>query len=77
MTHLDRVHCAWVPGTFDQVRISAAQRTAQLPVRHVARLFGREAVEALYLKGRYVRSLADSDPLTGEHLTRLIGDHST
>ena len=49
--------CSWVPGTTNivRLRISAergGERMLEVTSTHLARIFGKEAVHDLYLKGR-------------------------
>lgn len=50
---LHTVTCRWVPGTLDRVRVRFQHHEVILELRHVARHFGREALDSLYLTGRY------------------------
>lgn len=45
--------CAWVPGTTNIVRLRiSAERTIEVTSASLSRIFGKEAVHELYLKGR-------------------------
>lgn len=54
---LQDLQCSWVPGTTSVVRlkISAERgetRTLEVTCTHLGRIFGKEVVHDLYLKGR-------------------------
>ena len=54
MTAIDlHAHCTWVPGTMDRVRVTFRNAVRELPLARLKTQFGREALEALYLKGRH------------------------
>ncbi|AHX26546.1 hypothetical protein DEDE109153_15225 [Deinococcus deserti] len=53
MTASVSVTCSWVPGTLDRIRVTCAQHDEVWHIRDVANRYGREALNALYLKGRY------------------------
>lgn len=49
--------CSWVPGTTNVVRIRVSaerggERILEVTSTHLSRVFGKEAVHDLYLKGR-------------------------
>ncbi|GAA5534891.1 hypothetical protein E5F05_07745 [Deinococcus metallilatus] len=46
--------CTWVPGTIDVVRLKVSGRTIELTSTRLARIFGPQALNDLYLKGRTV-----------------------
>ncbi|GMA14274.1 hypothetical protein E5F05_02410 (plasmid) [Deinococcus metallilatus] len=46
--------CTWVPGTLDVVRLSLPGRTLELKDTRLARIFGPQALNDLYLKGRAI-----------------------
>ncbi|GGS02489.1 hypothetical protein [Deinococcus sedimenti] len=48
---MHELSCSWVPGTFDVVRLKVAGRTIEMTSAHLARLFGKQALHDLYLKG--------------------------
>lgn len=48
---MQELSCTWVPGTFDIVRLKVAGRTIEMTSTHLARLFGKQALHDLYLKG--------------------------
>ncbi len=54
---LHDMFCSWVPGTTEivRLRISAergGERMLEVTCTHLGRIFGKEAVHDLYLKGR-------------------------
>lgn len=51
---MQELSCTWVPGTIDLVRLRFAGRTVELTSARLARIFGRQAISELYLKGRAV-----------------------
>ncbi|WP_216325840.1 hypothetical protein [Deinococcus aestuarii] len=51
---MQELSCTWVPGTIDLVRLRFAGRTVELTSTRLTRIFGREAVSELYLRGRAV-----------------------
>lgn len=53
---MQELSCTWVPGTVDIVRIRFAGRTVELTSTRLARIFGRQALNELYLRGRAVLS---------------------
>lgn len=48
---MQELSCTWVPGTFDVVRLKFAGRTVEMTATRLARLFGKQALHDLYLKG--------------------------
>ncbi|MBZ9712505.1 MULTISPECIES: hypothetical protein [Deinococcus] len=48
---MQELSCTWVPGTFDVVRLKFAGRTVEMTSTRLARLFGKQALHDLYLKG--------------------------
>ncbi|WP_045234947.1 hypothetical protein [Deinococcus pimensis] len=46
-------HVTWVPGSMDRVRIAFRTVTRELSITRLGRVFGRQAIEAMYLKGRH------------------------
>ncbi|AKH16976.1 MULTISPECIES: hypothetical protein [Deinococcus] len=48
---MQELSCTWVPGTFDVVRLKISGRTIEMTSTHLARLFGKQALHDLYLKG--------------------------
>lgn len=51
---MQELSCTWVPGTIDLVRLRFAGRTIELTSTRLARIFGRQALSELYLRGRAV-----------------------
>lgn len=51
---MHELHCSWVPGTLDIVRLKVSGRTIELTSTRLARIFGPQALNDLYLKGRMV-----------------------
>ncbi len=51
---MDELLCTWVPGTIDIVRLKVSGRTIELTSTRLARIFGSQALNELYLKGRAV-----------------------
>lgn len=51
---MNELLCTWVPGTLDVVRLKLADRTLELKSTRLARIFGPQALNDLYLKGRAV-----------------------
>lgn len=51
---MQELACTWVPGTLDIVRLKLGARTIELTSTRLARIFGPEALNDLYLKGRAV-----------------------
>ncbi|MFC4639227.1 hypothetical protein [Deinococcus hohokamensis] len=50
--------CRWVPGTLDRVRITTPHHEEIWSIQDIARRFGRDAVNALYLHGKYIATQA-------------------
>ncbi|BBN96223.1 hypothetical protein DEIGR_100322 [Deinococcus grandis] len=48
---MQELSCTWVPGTFDVVRLKISGRTIEMTSTRLARLFGKQALHDLYLKG--------------------------
>lgn len=59
---MHELSCTWVPGTINLVRLKVAGRTLELTSTRLARIFGPQALNDLYLKGRAVLK-ADSEQL--------------
>lgn len=51
---MQELACTWVPGTLDIVRLKLGTSTFELTSARLARIFGQEALNDLYLKGRAV-----------------------
>lgn len=51
---MQEVSLTWVPGTLDTVRARLGNRTLDISSARLARIFGPEALNDLYLKGRAV-----------------------
>ena len=51
---MDELLCTWVPGTIDIVRLKVSGRTIEPTSTRLARIFGQQALNDLYLKGRTV-----------------------
>ncbi|MFC4638036.1 hypothetical protein [Deinococcus hohokamensis] len=51
---MQELACTWVPGTLDIVRLKFGTRTIELTSARLARIFGPQALNDLYLKGRAV-----------------------
>lgn len=51
---MNELLCTWVPGTFDVVRLKIAGRTLERKTGQLLPIFGRHALNDLYLKGRTV-----------------------
>ncbi|MFC4638338.1 hypothetical protein [Deinococcus hohokamensis] len=58
----ETVICRWVPGTLDSVRVTGLSDEEVLSIHEVTRRFGREAADALYLRGRYTGLHASAGP---------------
>ncbi len=48
---MQELSCTWVPGTFDVVRLKISGRTIEMTSTRLTRLFGKQALHDLYLKG--------------------------
>ena len=68
MTH-SLLTLRWIPGTFDRVSVLLDDAHQEMSIEQVKRLYGRDALDSLYLRGVYtidarrdahVRSLAPS-----------------
>ncbi len=46
--------CRWVPGTLNRIRVSTGSHEEIVDLQHIVRLFGRQALDRLYLRGTYV-----------------------
>ncbi|GGK24949.1 hypothetical protein GCM10008955_18250 [Deinococcus malanensis] len=51
---MQELACTWVPGTLDIVRLKVGTSTIELTSTRLARIFGPQALNDLYLKGRAV-----------------------
>lgn len=51
---MQEVSLTWVPGTLDTVRARLGSRTLEISSARLARIFGPQALNDLYLKGRAV-----------------------
>lgn len=51
---MHELSCTWVPGTMNLVRLKGAGRTLELTSTRLARIFGPQALNDLYLKGRAI-----------------------
>lgn len=49
----DTLTCHWVPNTFDRVQVTTLHGSTEAHIGLVRRVLGREALEALYLRGSY------------------------
>lgn len=49
---MQELSCTWVPGTTNIVRLKVAGRTIDMTSSRLARLFGKQVISDLYLKGR-------------------------
>lgn len=47
------MQCTWRPGSMTHVRLAYGGETAEVPFERVVRLFGRVALDAMYLRGRF------------------------
>lgn len=63
---MSHIICTWVPGTNDTVSILSNQKTYSLKLRQVVALLGRQAVNDLYLRGKF------SKTVTSEELETLL-----
>ncbi|AWN22645.1 hypothetical protein DKM44_04860 [Deinococcus irradiatisoli] len=52
MNETQQVECVWVPGTSDRVRLRLANHVIECRLSLVAKVFGRQFVDDLYLRGR-------------------------
>ncbi len=53
--------CTWVPGTTDTIRLTTARTTLKIKLRQVHALLGRQAVNDLYLRGRYTKTVSSEE----------------
>ncbi len=51
---------SWLPGTITQVLVRHAQQRKVLHIDRVVALFGRPALDGLYLRGQYALSAVDA-----------------
>ncbi|WP_019008913.1 hypothetical protein [Deinococcus aquatilis] len=51
---MQELSCTWVPGTIDIVRLKIGGRTIELTSTRLARIFGSQALNDLYMRGRAV-----------------------
>lgn len=51
---MQELSCTWVPGTLNIVRLRFSGRTVEMTSARLARIFGPQALNELYLKGRAV-----------------------
>ena len=51
---MQELSCTWVPGTIDVVRLRVGTRNIELTSTRLGRIFGSQALDDLYLKGRVV-----------------------
>lgn len=51
---MQELSCTWVPGTIDVVRLRFGTRNIELTSTRLGRIFGSQALDDLYLKGRVV-----------------------
>lgn len=51
---MQELSCTWVPGTIDVVRLRLGTRHIELTSTRLVRIFGSQALNDLYLKGRVV-----------------------
>ncbi|MFC5848318.1 hypothetical protein [Deinococcus petrolearius] len=51
---MQELSCTWVPGTIDVVRLRLGTRNIELTSTRLGRIFGPQALNDLYLKGRVV-----------------------
>ncbi len=54
----DTIFFAWIPGSMTQVTMRYLGELREVHVDRVAQLFGRRAMEGLYLTGRHTERLA-------------------
>lgn len=48
---MQELSCTWVPGTLDVVRLRFSGRTVDMTSSRLTRIFGKQAISDLYLKG--------------------------
>ncbi|WP_161881749.1 hypothetical protein [Deinococcus alpinitundrae] len=63
---MSNIICTWVPGTTDTIRLMTKQKTLKIKLRQVVSLLGQQAVNDLYLRGRF------SKVVTPEELEQLL-----
>lgn len=51
---MQELPCTWVPGTLNIVRLRVSGHTIEMTSTRLARIFGPQALNDLYLKGRTV-----------------------
>ncbi|THF66786.1 hypothetical protein E7T06_20500 [Deinococcus sp. Arct2-2] len=51
---MQELSCTWVPGTIDIVRLKIGGRTIELTSTRLARIFGSQALNDLYMRGRAI-----------------------
>lgn len=51
---MQELSCTWVPGTLNIVRLRVSGHTIEMTSTRLARIFGPQALNELYLKGRTV-----------------------
>ncbi|UWX63626.1 hypothetical protein [Deinococcus rubellus] len=65
-SEVSSIVCTWVPGTTDTIRLMTRQKTLKIKLRQVVSLLGPQAVNDLYLRGRF------SKTVTPEELEQLL-----
>ncbi len=60
------ITCTWVPGTTDTIKLSSKKQILKIKLRQVNFLLGKQAVNDLFLRGRY------SNKVTQEQFDRLL-----
>lgn len=65
-SEVSSIICTWVPGTTDTIRLITKQKTLKIKLRQVVSLLGQQAVNDLYLRGRF------SKVVTPEELEQLL-----
>lgn len=58
---MSNIVCTWVPGTTDTIRLTTAKKTFKIKLRQVSSLLGRQAVNDLYLSGRYTKTITQEE----------------
>jgi hypothetical protein len=51
---MQELSCTWVPGTLNIVRLRVSGHTIEMTSTRLARIFGPQALNELYLKGRTI-----------------------
>lgn len=51
---MQELSCTWVPGTLNIVRLRVSGHSIEMTSTRLARIFGPQALNELYLKGRTV-----------------------